>query len=495
MRHGKKIIFLILFFPLRLLAQDITGLWQGSLYNDTTQQYYRYEIGISQDKKGKYSGYSHTWFLLDDKQYYGVKKLKIRKASDGKIIVEDDGLIANNYPVSPAKHVRQLNVLSFTSTDNEMILSGPFSTNRTKEYSSLTGIVEVRRKNNFRQSALVPHLQELGLDEQLSFVKEENDNLATIENNVNTKKETEQKNTLVKTEADKKAKEAEVALIKKQADEKAKLEKEAIVRAEVEERKKLLAAAEEKKQKDAAKKTALAKAEKIQKEKEQAALIKANEAEKAAKAATTLAAKQEAARLKSIAVEEKRQLDIQKKTSDSLVLVSKLKKAAEENEAKLIAASIARQKEIEAKKNVLTTQETRNTLPAQNPPVTTITTAIAAADVTKRKTILQQTVSFKTDSLQLALYDNGEVDGDTVSILMNGKLIMARQGLSTNAIRKTIYIDPAADSVELVMYAENLGSIAPNTGLLVVRDGKDLYEIRFSGDLQKNASIIFRRKK
>ena len=92
-------------------------------------------------------------------------------------------------------------------------------------------------------------------------------------------------------------------------------------------------------------------------------------------------------------------------------------------------------------------------------------------------------------------YDNGEVDGDTVSVLMNGSLILARQGLSTNAIRHTIYIPKNLDQVELVMYAETLGSIPPNTGLLVIRDGKKLYEIRFSGDMQKNASIIFNRVK
>jgi hypothetical protein len=45
------------------------------------------------------------------------------------------------------------------------------------------------------------------------------------------------------------------------------------------------------------------------------------------------------------------------------------------------------------------------------------------------------------------------------------------------------------------MYAENLGSIAPNTGLLVVKDGSNQYEVRFSGDLQKNAAIIFKRRK
>ena len=78
---------------------------------------------------------------------------------------------------------------------------------------------------------------------------------------------------------------------------------------------------------------------------------------------------------------------------------------------------------------------------------------------------------------------------------MNGDLILAKQGLTTNAIKKTIYIPANIDRVELIMYAESLGSIPPNTGLLVIRDGKSIYEIRFSGDLQKNASIVFNRKK
>jgi len=73
---------------------------------------------------------------------------------------------------------------------------------------------------------------------------------------------------------------------------------------------------------------------------------------------------------------------------------------------------------------------------------------------------------------------------------------MPMQGLSTRAIRKTIYITKdMPDSIQLIMYAENLGSIPPNTGLLVVHDGEDVYEIRFSGDLQKNAAIVFRRKR
>ncbi|MBA2248995.1 MAG: hypothetical protein H0W12_02245 [Chitinophagaceae bacterium] len=116
-------------------------------------------------------------------------------------------------------------------------------------------------------------------------------------------------------------------------------------------------------------------------------------------------------------------------------------------------------------------------------------------DLSKRTIETIQGVFIKTDSITLSLYDNGEVDGDTVSIILNGKVIISKQGLSTIAFTKTIYMTPdLGDSMQLIMYAENLGSIPPNTGLLILQDGDARYEIRFTGDLQKNAAIILRRK-
>jgi len=45
------------------------------------------------------------------------------------------------------------------------------------------------------------------------------------------------------------------------------------------------------------------------------------------------------------------------------------------------------------------------------------------------------------------------------------------------------------------MYAENLGIIPPNTGLLIVQEGNNRYEIRFEGNFQKNSAIILKRKR
>lgn len=118
------------------------------------------------------------------------------------------------------------------------------------------------------------------------------------------------------------------------------------------------------------------------------------------------------------------------------------------------------------------------------------------ATISGRKSEFSQVVDFKSDSLMFSLYDNGEIDGDTVSVIMNGETIMAKQGLKASAIRKTIYIQPGqTEDFTLVLFADNLGKYPPNTGLLVVHDGEDVYHLRFSSDFQKSTGIVFRRKK
>jgi len=446
MRYCKYlIIFFIAFLPAKIFAQpalseemDITGLWKGTLYNDSTKKFYRYEIGISEEK-GKLSGFSHTFFLVEDKEFYGVKKIKIKK-KDGKIIVEDAGLLANNYPEAPAKGVKQLNVLTLEIKDSIMILSGPFTTNRTKDYSPLTGTINLQRKNDFWQSALVPHLQELGLQNDLSFVKKENERI--IEEEI--KKEAEA------IAAQSKKQKIEQELAKNEEAKKAALKN-------TNDSKNIAAATEHKI------KTAEPKQE-----------VKTTVTQKEI-ASNTTPVKPEAKK-ETKTNEPKPEITSKEIVSNTTPVKNETDKEIKAAEPKLEAKTIVTSKEIAAKREAQ----------KSNAP---------AAEVNARTNVIQQTVYFASDSLQISLYDNGEVDGDTVSVLMNGQIIMAKERLSTNAVRKTIYPPANTDSIELLMYAENLGTIAPNTGLLVVHDGKSIYEIRFSGDLKKNASIILRRRK
>lgn len=135
--------------------------------------------------------------------------------------------------------------------------------------------------------------------------------------------------------------------------------------------------------------------------------------------------------------------------------------------------------------------------PKPAPPVTIVAPSIAqgAAEIEKRVTKSDQSFYFETDSLLLTLYDNGEVDGDTVTVIMNGNIIFSKVGLTTKANSKTVYIAANMDSIKLVMYAESLGEYPPNTGLMVVTDGKKKYDVRFSADLKTNSAIVFRRKR
>lgn len=105
-------------------------------------------------------------------------------------------------------------------------------------------------------------------------------------------------------------------------------------------------------------------------------------------------------------------------------------------------------------------------------------------------------IFFNSDSLLLSFYDNGTVDGDTISMVLNGRIIAEKIKLTTNAYRITIPTKIGQnDSLMLVMQAESLGLIPPNTGLLIIQDGATRYEIRFEGDMQRSSAIVLRRKK
>jgi hypothetical protein len=118
----------------------------------------------------------------------------------------------------------------------------------------------------------------------------------------------------------------------------------------------------------------------------------------------------------------------------------------------------------------------------------------AVAAFHERKVNPPQTVEISSDSILLSFYDNGVVDGDSISVYMNGENIVSNIKLTATATRKTIQL-PNLDEVKLLLVAENLGSIPPNTGLVVIRDGENSYQLNFSADMQTNASIVLRKKK
>ncbi len=151
-------IIIVLCLPAIAFCQDIAGLWKGTMYNDSTKQSLSYEI-IILNEKGKFSGFSHTWFIINNQKYFGVKKVKINIAKDGKIVIQDEELLSNNYPDGPDKNVRQLNVLDLSNDGKDALLRGPFATNRTKKYAELTGQINIKKVGDFNNSEVMPHLE------------------------------------------------------------------------------------------------------------------------------------------------------------------------------------------------------------------------------------------------------------------------------------------------------------------------------------------------
>src|SRR6185503_9914836 len=101
----------------------------------------------------------------------------------------------------------------------------------------------------------------------------------------------------------------------------------------------------------------------------------------------------------------------------------------------------------------------------------------------------------ESDSLNIDFYDNGEVDGDSISVFLNDKLIAFNRILTTRSVHFDIPLDPTKEVNEITMFADNLGSIPPNTALMIVNDGKKRYEVRLTSNLEKSATIKLKRKK
>jgi hypothetical protein len=115
--------------------------------------------------------------------------------------------------------------------------------------------------------------------------------------------------------------------------------------------------------------------------------------------------------------------------------------------------------------------------------------------LTNRQNELIKTISVSTTEVVVDLYDNGTIDNDTVSVYFNKKLVVSRQRLTDRPITVKLKLDDDNDHHELVMVAENLGEIPPNTSLMIVKAGDKRYEVRITSNEQKNAVVIFKYEK
>lgn len=109
---------------------------------------------------------------------------------------------------------------------------------------------------------------------------------------------------------------------------------------------------------------------------------------------------------------------------------------------------------------------------------------------TVRTSKLQTVIPITSKKIELRFYDNAQIDGDSIALFLNKRLIFKNIRLTDQPYTIFLDADELANDNELVMVAENLGSIPPNTSFMVAIVGKKRYEARLHAD--ENSSALIR---
>jgi hypothetical protein len=113
----------------------------------------------------------------------------------------------------------------------------------------------------------------------------------------------------------------------------------------------------------------------------------------------------------------------------------------------------------------------------------------------KRNYEVIKTIEVTRALIKVDIYDNGQIDGDTVSIFLNEKLLVPPKMLTANPISLSINLSEEDDTYDLIMFAESLGSIPPNTAFMIITTSTSRYEINISSTEQTSGAIRFKVKR
>lgn len=109
-----------------------------------------------------------------------------------------------------------------------------------------------------------------------------------------------------------------------------------------------------------------------------------------------------------------------------------------------------------------------------------------------RQNEVQKTLTVNDPDVTVKLYDNGEIDDDTISVFLDNKLVLSSKRLTAAPLTVKFRLEEDNTDHELTMVAENLGRIPPNTSLMIVESGEQRFQVRITSTEQKNAVVRFR---
>lgn len=126
------------------------------------------------------------------------------------------------------------------------------------------------------------------------------------------------------------------------------------------------------------------------------------------------------------------------------------------------------------------------------------TAALSTPKTVKQKFITRKKKVFTTlpvqgDSISLSFYDNAIVDGDSISLFLDGRMLFTHVKLSDKPYTVKIAVAGLGEDSELTMVAENLGAIPPNTSYMVAQVGDKRHTANLSST--EDSSAVIRLKK
>lgn len=141
------------------------------------------------------------------------------------------------------------------------------------------------------------------------------------------------------------------------------------------------------------------------------------------------------------------------------------------------------------------TDKSVNTDKSSAPDIKKITTTNATPKILiQRDNFLIKRIISSEPDVKVELFDNGTIDNDTISLYHNNEQVIQKGKLNYQPLTYSFNAGTEAYTHELILVAENLGEIPPNTAIMVVTIGKKRQEIFLTSDEKKNAKIIIEYK-
>lgn len=114
---------------------------------------------------------------------------------------------------------------------------------------------------------------------------------------------------------------------------------------------------------------------------------------------------------------------------------------------------------------------------------------------TIRKKVFVTEIPVTGDSIELRFFDNVQVDGDSITLFLNEKMIFTHIRLTEKPFIVKIPVSELNETNELTMVAENLGAIPPNTAYMVAIVGDKRYDVNLSSTEETSGMIRLKKPK